>query len=118
METVVEKIGEMNLKDVVCDQHGTPMQFGCVQIGHGFITSSLQGWKCMEPGCERFYGINFDRTQAGYADIDGQNGNDDLVNFRTGPSCEAGHPAVGMSLQLRDGSRQWVCGVCEAANAA
>jgi hypothetical protein len=115
MDTAAARIPELKLKDVVCDQHGTIMQFGSVRIGHGYITSALDGWKCTEPGCVRFYGVDFFRSKAGYADLDGRNGNDDLVNYRADPACTNGHAAVGMYLGRREGSLLWICGSCDAS---
>jgi hypothetical protein len=96
MDAAIDRVPELTMTGVVCDQHGTNMQFGNVGIGHGYITSALDGWKCMEPACERFYGTDFSRSKAGYADLDGRNGNDDLVNYRTDPTlhqrtCGSGH---------------------------
>jgi hypothetical protein len=115
MDAAIDRVPELTMTGVVCDQHGTNMQFGSVRIGHGYITSALDGWKCMEPGCERFYGTDFSRSKAGYADLDGRNGNDDLVNYRTDPTCTNGHAAVGMYLGRREASLLWICGACNAS---
>ena len=106
------ELPKLKLQDVVCDQHLTDMQFGTMQIGHGLVTSALDGWKCMEAGCERFLGRTFDGTQVGYADLDCKR---DLINFRTEPACTNKHPTVGMYLGRRDGSFHWICGVCDAS---
>jgi hypothetical protein len=108
MDAAIERVPELTMTRVVCDQHGTIMQFGSVRIGHGYITSALDGWKCMVPGCERFYGTDFSRSKAGYADLDGRNGNDDLVNYRTDPTCTNGNAAVGMYLGRREASLLWI----------
>ncbi len=109
------ELPELRLNGVVCDQHLTDMRFGSMRIRHGFFTSALEGWKCMDAGCKRFFGRTLEATEVGYADLDSK---EDLVNFRTEPACMNEHPRVALYLGRRDGSLQWICGACDASRPA
>lgn len=99
----------MKLSNVVCDLDQSDMQAGVVEIGHRILLTRLEGWKCMAPGCTRFYGKQ-PLGKIGYGDLDDQ---EDLKNVRPDPACSNGHDEQAMYIQRSDTGLRWVCALCD-----
>jgi hypothetical protein len=103
----------LRITGIVCDRHLADMQFGRLTIGHNYLSSVLDGWKCTSAGCERFFGKQPFGETIGYGDLDSK---EDLKNIRQGPACSEDHETQPMYVQRLENRLQWVCPVCAGTN--